>query len=482
MNTELLTRVQQVNPATSDDSIPIGVWGAQQVLEELKRQTDTPVPWRPRPNRPWLIAAAVAVAVLIMIGGLGVLTRDRGTIAPPVINQPEPTPTTLPDTSLPVPAELDLGALSWKRVPDTEELFGAGSVVYSVVASDSIFVAVGTDAGNACQPVFCGATREGSAAVWTSVDGSTWTRVPHSESVFGGPGGQEMWDVTTWEGGFVAVGVDTQTPEPGITLHPPQIAAVWTSPDGVSWSRVQHDVSVFGGSGRQEMWSVAASESGIVAAGFDEEGPMNGSAENQAIWVSRDGAAWTQVPPGFGTGTMHELAATPTGFIGVGESEGAAVWTSADGVSWTLFSGSPVDAHDSYMTSIAVTNSAYVATGADSDRRAAVWTSADRETWTRIAGDPNLFASNVEKGLDIAGSQAGIVAVGNNSPHRREQRSESAIWISPNPGTWNRRFEDDALFAEALIQAVAMSDAAVVVAGSDGERGAIWVGVTTEGN
>jgi hypothetical protein len=431
-----------------------------------------------------LIAAVVAVVVLLVIGGLGVLTGDRGTDAPPVINQP--TSTSVPEsspTTLPVPAELDLGALSWTRVPDIGELFGAGSVVYSVVASDSMFVAVGTDAGNACQPGSCGATREGSAAVWTSVDGSAWTRVPHTESVFGGPGGQEMWDVAAWEGGFVAVGVDTQIPDPVISEHPPQIAAVWTSPDGVSWSRVQHDVSVFGGSGRQEMWSVAASELGLVAVGFDEEGPMNGSAENQAIWVSRDGAAWTQVPPGFVAGIMHEVAATATGFIGVGDSNGAAVWTSPDGVSWTLVSGGPVDVDGTHMTSVAVSDSAYVATGADADRRAAMWTSADGETWTRRVSDPNSFASNVEQGLDIAESPAGIVAVGNNYPNTRsEQPAESAIWISPNPEAWSRIPEDDALFADALIQAVAVSDAAVVVAGSDRERAAIWVGVTTGGN
>ena len=98
MNTELLTRVRRINPATSNDAIPPRVWGAQQLLEELERRTETPVPQRSRPNRPWLIAAAVAVLVLVLIGGLGVLGSNRGTDAPPVINQPEPTPTTVLET------------------------------------------------------------------------------------------------------------------------------------------------------------------------------------------------------------------------------------------------------------------------------------------------------------------------------------------------------------------------------------------------
>ena len=107
MNTELLTRVQQVNPATSDDSIPAGVWSAQQMFEEIQHQVDTSAPARPRPTPPWLIAAAVAVVVLIVIGGLGVLTGDRSTDAPPVLNQPQPTPATVPEsspTTLPVPS------------------------------------------------------------------------------------------------------------------------------------------------------------------------------------------------------------------------------------------------------------------------------------------------------------------------------------------------------------------------------------------
>ena len=44
---------------------------------------------------------------------------------------------------------------------------------------------------------------DGDAAVWTSVDGMSWSRVAHDEAVFGGVGGdQRMHSVTAGGSGF----------------------------------------------------------------------------------------------------------------------------------------------------------------------------------------------------------------------------------------------------------------------------------------
>ena len=67
--------------------------------------------------------------------------------------------------------------------------------MHSVTAAGAGVVAVGADGGFY-------ATR-GDAVVWTSVDGITWSRVPHDEAVFGGA---EMYSVTVGGGGLVAVG------------------------------------------------------------------------------------------------------------------------------------------------------------------------------------------------------------------------------------------------------------------------------------
>ena len=55
----------------------------------------------------------------------------------------------------------------------------------------------------------------------------TWSRVPHDEAVFGGEGAQ-MRSVIAGGPGLVAIGVDESGGD--------QDGAVWTSPDGTTWS------------------------------------------------------------------------------------------------------------------------------------------------------------------------------------------------------------------------------------------------------
>lgn len=73
---------------------------------------------------------------------------------------------------------------------------------------------------------------EADAAVWTSHDGLVWSRLPHDEALLGQG---TMNSVTAGAPGLVAVGEDKDD------------AAMWTSVDGFTWSRVPHDEAVFGG-------------------------------------------------------------------------------------------------------------------------------------------------------------------------------------------------------------------------------------------
>src|SRR3989304_2918048 len=87
----------------------------------------------------------------------------------------------------------------------------------------------------------------------TPIGGLASIRVPTDRAVFGGPGPQSVSGVAATDSGFVAVGYDEDD------------AAVWTSLDGLTWTRVPHDAEVFGGSGYQQMRSVAAGGIGVVA-------------------------------------------------------------------------------------------------------------------------------------------------------------------------------------------------------------------------
>lgn len=84
-----------------------------------------------------------------------------------------------------------------------------------------------------------------------------------------------MSSVTAGGPGLVAVGSDVDAE----TLTP--TAAVWTSPNGHTWTRVAPDEAVFGGPGGPMMTSVTAGGRGLVAVGAD------GAAEPApAVWVS----------------------------------------------------------------------------------------------------------------------------------------------------------------------------------------------------
>jgi hypothetical protein len=167
--------------------------------------------------------------------------------------------------------------------------------------------------------VAVGSERSGDqtvAAVWTSADGIGWTRAPHDESV--PAGNQGMTSVTVGGPGLVAVGGGSGD------------AAVWTSADGVDWSRVPHDDSLFGGDDFQVMLSVAVGGPGLVAVGGE------GSEDDwdAAVWTSVDGVAWTRVPHDesvfAGNQGMTSVAVGGPGLVAVGGGSGegadAAVW------------------------------------------------------------------------------------------------------------------------------------------------------------
>ena len=189
-------------------------------------------PAGPRPRRPWLVALSAAAAVLVLVGGAALLFR--------VIGSDTPVATTPPIDSF--------SSLTWSRVADDEAVFGGegGQWISSVTPGGPGLVAVGADG-----------TPDNDAAVWTSPDGVTWSRVPHDESIFGGEHGQTMTAVIAGGPGLVAVG----------ETHVPSLAAVWVSDDGITWSAVPHDEAVFG---RANMYAVTVAGSGLIAVGVNE--------------------------------------------------------------------------------------------------------------------------------------------------------------------------------------------------------------------
>jgi len=274
--------------------------------------------------------------------------------------------------------------------------------------------------------------RDIDAAVWTSRDGTSWTRVPHDEAVLGGAGGRAMSSVAAGTSGLVAVGWDASGGD--------QDAAVWTSPDAISWSRVSHDEAVFGGAGAQWIFNLTAGGPGLVAVGWD----VSGGDADAAVWTSPDGISWTRVSHdeavfgGAGDQEMLSVIAGGPGLVAVGwDSSGgdqdAAVWTSSDGVSWSRVSQDEAvlgGESDQEMVSVIVDGPGLVAVGWDTsggDQDAAVWSSEDGISWSRVSHDEAVLGGDGDQWmLSVTAGGPGLVAVGSDTSG---EDSDAAVWV-----------------------------------------------------
>ena len=131
------------------------------------------------------------------------------------------------------------GGRTWRRVPNAGRIFGNGSdgsQVNYVMAGPRGILAIGQRLG----------TR--APVAWVSPDGVHWQR----RTLPFGAGNVGFGQVVAWRGGFVAF-----THEGGET-------AVWSSANGLTWTRVGSD-ELFGGSAR--VWSVTGFRGGMVAVG-----------------------------------------------------------------------------------------------------------------------------------------------------------------------------------------------------------------------
>jgi hypothetical protein len=207
-------------------------------------------------------------------------------------------------------------------------LAGDDIAVTDVVARGDGWLAVGRR-DKACQ-IDCGLTPI-RAYVWTSADGSHWTRVADQTSLKGGG----MVGVNHGNPGLIAVGVAAG--------H----AAIWTSPDGLAWSRVP-DASMFrapkaAGDLPFAATDVASRDGVTVVVGnaLGQDTCLPGTAvpscPGARAWLSANGTAWSKAAVAKAKdGQMFSVTLTPQGFLAVGPSGGClgGMWSSTDGRSW----------------------------------------------------------------------------------------------------------------------------------------------------
>jgi hypothetical protein len=312
-------------------------------------------------------------------------------------------------------------------VPLDESVFGRDQGMNSVVAGGPGLVAVGLD----------GEYGEGrDAAIWSSIDGRTWSRVPHEDGVFGG-----AWiDAVTVGGpGLVAVGGTTRGVD-GVD------AVVWTSVDGIAWSRIPHDESIFGGVEDQYMSDVTAGGPGLVAVGTDGGTGVwdHNTGIHAAVWTSVDGIKWSRVPNHdalLGTGgnpaPMLSVTTGGPGLVAVGGEIGARmpVWTSLDGFTWTrvpddeTFRGVMFEVIDGESGLKAIGCECNASGGWESSWNPVVWTSLDGFTWTRVPDDDAILDGAEQlSSLIIHGPH--LIALGSGEVDSRTGPYVPAVYVT----------------------------------------------------
>jgi hypothetical protein len=449
-------------------------------------QPPPPKPPGPKKNRrPLIMAGGIGAAVIVAGVAVFALTRGDGgevdpgqttttpgtgggTIVTPSVSPPEPGPLAwgqLVQSDLAGEGNQGINALSGPRSVDSED--------------DPRFIA----AGFADSP-----DGDPDAAVWVSVDGSTWERVEDDD--FGGPGEQRINGIFNTGGTLFVVGVDRSNVDAD--------GAVWSSTDGLSWDRRGEDQ--LRKPGDQVMVKLRGGTAvGLIAVGTD--------GSDAGMWISADGSSWTQLleddfsDDGAQAINRVEEIAEPApggpslvavGFDTSGGDRDAAVWVSSDGESWSLVgSGEPPFElpGDQELVDLADTGGLLIAVGSDEsegEQEGALWLSEDGVSWTRL-GDESPFQGAGDQSVTriVAPERAPegaprIIAAGFDG-------SNAALWYSDDGQAWIRDPDPDGAFAgtgDQSITSLGVRGTPVLAVGIDTSSSgdldaAVWQGVVS---
>jgi hypothetical protein len=330
---------------------------------------------------------------------------------------------------------------TWSLVTGQSDLGGPGEQQINGInpVKGGGFIVVGSD------------TSSGSAdaAVWLSPDGTQWSKV--SSPALGGPGKQSMNRVASTGTPVGTLGVGSTTNSEDGT----QDGAIWKSPDGGhSWQLLP--VEQFGGPGDQDIKRVAVLKSGITT-GFVAVGTstLNGDSD-AAVWTSSDGIDWTRAPDpndelgGSGNQGMADVQSFGDELIAAGfdtskNGRDGAIWTSSNGTDWTEVNSAQLGGRgDQVIIRLVATKEVegiavppLIAAGTtteNGDLDAAIWYSTDGTTWNRETSTAAAFGGqNAQSIHTMAQHGDTLVAVGFDASGGDEN---AGVWIAqPPPAT-----------------------------------------------
>jgi hypothetical protein len=430
-----------------------------------------------------LVAAGAALLMLIVVGlpillfgGESIIADQVATTVAPTLPSttvavlPSEAPTsTAPTTTtlLVMPTRLEI---TWNQAP-TQPAFGLDDVVWSVVEGGPGLVAVGGERNNEYDDY--------QAVVWTSVDGSTWERaaVERFEDVLN--------DVAVGSAGFVAVSSE------GSALSNSDDPPVMFSEDGESWARIPSDTAAF----PREAGIMAVTDGGPGYVAVGGVGSPDGLSE-ASIWSSTDGVSWTRVDQDLGEGYessfIEAIVNTGSGLVAVGTAEGSElsatpqadllVWTSLDGLVWERKALSSERGH---VVAVAAHGESVVAIGYEGNFLTA-WVSADTGGAFSAQRIPGSTSRAYPLGVLSDGDR--LIAVGVQFPAWSAaiawtSEDGSATWyeVTREANSTEGPFGDPNDSRPAGFRAVTLfGDGFVAVGGTGNGSAPVWIGTWNE--
>lgn len=310
----------------------------------------------------------------------------------------------------------------WTRGRDTGQALARPGKqrLLSVAPGGAGWLAVGTD-GN--RPL-----------VVTSADGAAWRADAGGAFAPGKDGHAATYSAAAGPSGYVVVG------ESGYS------AGTWYSPDLKTWKRGGGADLAGTKAANRWMRGVVAGPSGYVAVGgLSDPAVKNAPRGRPAVWTSPDGATWTMKPltppSGAQEGWFDKVAVkgnllVASGTATTNSGRSAFAYTSADGGgTWQEVQLPSVgQAGDTVLTALTATPKGFVlagTVGASGRSDVVLWTSADGRSWTARTPQGTGLSGRGDQWLTGMTALGGdLVAVGVTADHRGEQPT---LWQRPLP-------------------------------------------------
>ncbi|MFQ5427238.1 MAG: hypothetical protein ACE5EV_09165, partial [Gaiellales bacterium] len=244
------------------------------------------------------------------------------------------------------------------------------------------------------------------AAVWTSTDGLLWTRAARGFD-------RVLWSVTEHDG----------------RLYATAGSAIWVSGDARDWQPVfETDASL-----SLDMITSVGRRVFAAGGGWSRE-----RGHRAVILVSSDGRDWAPAEiQGDRFGSIAGIAAFEGGYVAVGQSDvTAAAWTSPDGMVWSRVPHLPDDAprgHASDLSAVATLGGDEVVAVLNADvGRARLIGTIDGSTWEVLFATPDATSDDgYYRATDIAALPGRTLVVGGfEDPPRGVS---AAVWSDPAP-------------------------------------------------